>query len=518
MISSHTPSDYSMKKRKNTIKGKKRQLSDVDYLYKEFNLRVEFPKSTVKELRGLSSKNTVGRRDLRGLNAVTIDPDEARDYDDALSVEILDQNKYRIGVHIADVAHWVREGGAIDSEARKRGNSNYFPWGSLPMLPESLTSDICSLVPDKDRNAVSCLFTIKAGVVQDYEIVESVIRSKRRLTYRHAQMLLDSNIDGEEEWLVSSLKILHQTAQSLRRTRQRKGGLTFHIPEYGAEVDKRNWPTKLFLREELESNRLVEDWMLEANTAVARYLHKQRLSLLYRNHAEPNGDNLEEFKSICKCIQISIKGKTPTDKYRNAMKELERSISGPVFLRLLLRTMPKALYEHQNHGHFGLGLDRYTHFTSPIRRYPDLIVHRILKKFLHKKDIATGKWKGEKSLVGVDLRWLGKYCTECEINSTKAERTAMKLMACKYMYGKENKKFMGTISGITNFGIFVELRNSPVEGLIPRRTLRSRRLDFEVDNLRVIGRDTQYTIGQQVEVKLKRSDRRKMQIDFELIK
>lgn len=494
---------------------KKKAINGISSFYQNFNVPGPFPKSVLKEVNNVSPKIEKDRLDCRHLNAFTIDPDDARDYDDALSVEQNEDGSWTAGVHIADVSFWVPAGSRTDQEARNRGNSYYFPWGSVPMLPENLTTDICSLVPDQDRRAVSCFFTMRGNRIVETSLAKTMIRSRRRLTYRDAQKLLDGATPQSRDWLRKSLFMLRQAGLELRKKREARGGLNFEIPEYGISFTG-NEPTSFHIKTIQETNRMVEDWMLETNETVARVLVKKQVPALFRNHGSPGADEQQELYQICRALRCELSGNTPSARFKSAISRFSGHPAASVFYRLLLRTMMKARYEPRSRGHFGIGASRYTHFTSPIRRYPDLVVHRALKKALGLEvSLQSGKKKMDKNLTQ-RLRAVGDHCTETEVNAERAERDAVKWLACRWMTSKLNEKYDAVISGITRFGIFAELKDMPVEGLILRRDMRDDVYQFDEDRLMVTGRYSKktYRMGDSIRVVLKKSNPAMLQMDF----
>lgn len=487
---------------------------EVRQFYRRNSLFVDFPPQILRSLpHTADAKPEHGRVDLRHLNVVTIDPDTARDFDDGLSVEDAEDGRVVIGVHIADVSHWMAEDTPLDREARKRGNSNYFPWGFVPMLPERLTCDICSLRPDQDRLAVSCLFTVLGTAIENVRFTTSVIRSKKRLTYKQAQAILDGE-PQKENWLFESLRVLHQVGLALRNERERRGGLNFELPEHEVEMDDNGRPRALRLREYLESNRLVEDWMLAANEAVAAFLSQRGASILYRNHEHPHPEDVDDFHDLCRALNLTHSGKDMPSRFRSVIRGLRDHPAGTILHRMLLRTVPKARYEPRNKGHFGIGARIYAHFTSPIRRYPDVVVHRALKRVL-----AGGAAKRFKKTRrrDLDLQKLGFHCSEREKLSMKLEREAYKWLACEFMADKVRNRYTGFVAHIADFGIFVQLKEIPVEGMIPRDDLPWS-LQFNQRTLSLDGRQGKpvLQIGQEVDVIVTRVDPLRRQLDLRL--
>ncbi|POQ98150.1 hypothetical protein AU468_14435 [Alkalispirochaeta sphaeroplastigenens] len=457
------------------------------------------------------------RQDLRNLTCFTIDPVTARDFDDALSIEQRPDGLFELGVHIADVSHFVEEGSALDKEARERATSVYLVNEVLPMLPEHLSNDLCSLVPGRPRLAFSVIAVLDSiGTVHDLTITESVIQSSRRFTYEEVEEILQ----GESDPLAPSLHILELLAQMLRRQRRDRGSVDMDLPAATITLDEEGVPLSILPVERLHAHRLVEECMLLANRLVAEFVLKEaarhRRPFLYRVHPQPKESDVEQLLELLEQLGIRYHlGETvqPED-YRNILALIENLEFKDLVEKLALKSLPKAVYSTDNAGHFGLGFEAYTHFTSPIRRYPDLVVHRMLKRYIAPGRIALRR--GVQDL----LDQVASHASEKERNATEAERDYTRLKSLQYLGTKTGKVYSGVISGVTSFGLFVQLNRYLVEGLVHISTLGKERFELNTQGYRLEGSDsgTVYTLGDRVRVTIKGVNPQERKADMELFR
>ncbi|ROL55987.1 ribonuclease R [Bacteroidetes/Chlorobi group bacterium Naka2016] len=492
----------------------------------EFKLPKEFPKSVEKEAGLISERipqSEIKRRlDLRNKLIITIDPIDAKDFDDAVSLERLPNGNYLLGVHIADVSYYVKEKSEIDREAFRRGTSVYLVDQVIPMLPEKLSNDLCSLRPNRVRLTYSVLmeFNEKLNLV-NYTIAESVIKSKKRLNYDEVYEFLKSKREPKNE-IEKLLVELNEFAQKLREKRFSQGGINFETVEVRFVLDEDKNPISAYLKESNIATQLIEECMLAANRTVAEHIqklkikHKLKMELpfIYRIHDEPELEKIKGVVNFFKMLSINAKNLTSAKAINNFLKQFEGRPEKPIVHQLLIRAMQKAIYSPDNIGHYGLGFRYYTHFTSPIRRYPDLVVHRLLKLY------ANGIPKDE------DLRRLSKIVdiasdqsSEREIVAMEAERESVKLMLTILASENIGKDFTGTISGVTNFGLFVVLDSIYTEGLIPIRDLLDDYYVYDEKNIRLIGKRKGkiYKFGDRVATRIVEVDVEKRKVWLKLV-
>ena len=486
--------------------------TEVTSIAREFGIPVSFIKKTLDEAESINpviSPDEISRRvDFRDKNVFTIDPADAKDFDDALSFELLENGNYKIGVHIADVSHYVKHSSAIDKEASERGNSVYFVGKAIPMLPEKLSSDICSLVPYKERLTFSVIFEITPkGRVLNHQIAKTVINSKRRFTYEEAQKIIETK-EGE---FSEELTQLNSIAGMLRNRRMKQGSFEFFTPEVEFQLDDNGYPANIMKREIKESNMLIEEFMLLANKTVAeRIFSLGNIPFVYRVHDLPDEEKIIEFARFVKSLGYSFtpgSGKTAS-QFNQLMKQVKGTEEEGVINELAVRSMAKAVYSTQNIGHYGLGFKNYTHFTSPIRRYSDLLVHRILERtFIFK----TGKH--------YSLDYLTKICehiSATERIAMEAERRSVKLKQIQFLKDKVGYEFHAVISGVVNYGLFVELTDILAEGLIRVKDLEGDFYVLDDKKYSLIGKRTkkQFRLGDKINVKLVRVDLDNLELDF----
>ncbi len=484
--------------------------SDIDAkaVAASYGLSQSFPQDVLKEASDAAKQKIADqlprRRDLRDLTVFTIDPESARDYDDALSIEVLEEGGFRVGVHIADVSHFVPEGSALDAEAEERGTSVYLIDSVVPMLPEELSNGICSLVPNEDRLAYTVFMNVTGlGQVRSSEIVESVIRSKARMTYQEAADVLSGKKTGRHQ---QELHLLAALSQVLMKLRQEEGSIDFDIAQKQIVLDEEGVPRRIKPEVRLPSMRLVEEFMLLANRVVARRISqlkqswKMDLPFVYRVHDRPKEDEFSSLLSILETLGIPFRVSDPVvpDDYRRLLSFVSGGEYGPFLERVALYTMTKAQYDTDNRGHFGLAFDEYTHFTSPIRRYPDLVVHRLLKRYQ-----AHGKPKQTDSLSKT-LDQICAHSTEAEISATKAEREYAKLKSLEFLAQKIGQTYAGIVSGVTSFGLFVEVTRYGIEGLVPLENLPQKELTYnkQQHDLSDKSGKTVYRLGDRLRVRV----------------
>ncbi|MBQ2910138.1 MAG: ribonuclease R [Bacilli bacterium] len=496
---------------------------DILSIIYKYNINVEFPddvKEEVKEIPSeVSEEEIVGRRDLRDEVIFTIDGDDTRDIDDAISIEKLPNGNYKLGVHIADVSYYVKEGSPLDVEAQERGTSVYLVDRVIPMLPHELSNGICSLNPNVDRLAMSCVMEIdENGKTVDYEIFESVIRSRIQMTYKKVNSILEDNVvpEGYEEY-EEKLRLMAELAEILRKFKVRRGYIDFGVQEAKILVDENCKPTDVVIRERGVGENLIEDFMIAANECVASHIFYMSLPFVYRIHEVPEEERIRSFLAFVSSLGYNVAGDIkdvkPTTMQR-ILKSLEDKPEFKILSSLLLRSMKKAVYRPENLGHYGLASPCYTHFTSPIRRYPDTTVHRLLRTYLFKGKVDMGtvkKW--EQRLV-----YITEHSSERERASIECEREVEDMKMAEYMEEHIGEEFEGMISSVTNFGMFVELDNL-IEGLVPLREMNDF-FHYDEERMTLTGERTnvKYSIGDRVVVKVVRASREEKTIDFEVIK
>ena len=494
---------------------------DVDILSVAagLDLPMEFPKAALSEARDLpqevSENDLKGRRDLRELTTFTIDGADSKDFDDAISLEVAKNGNYILGVHIADVSHYVEEYSPIDEEAFKRGNSVYLLNKVIPMLPFELSNGICSLNEGVDRLTLSVLAEIdKKGQVVKYEILESVINSKRRLVYENVSDYLEKNISHPSlKGLEKTLDKMYELAKILEDKREKGGAIDFDIPEVIIEVDEEGWPQDIHKRDRRSANKLIEDFMLMANVCVAKEYYFKKIPFLYRIHERPKDEKISELNSYLRPLgyMINFDEKVEPRDVQKLLEKVKGSKEEMFVSTMTLRSMAKARYSEVNDIHFGLAFDHYSHFTSPIRRYADLTIHRIIKKKIEGK-----LSKGEITNLKAILPDIAEQVSKTEKVAQEAERQVEDIKMAEYMSERIGEVYKGRISSITNFGMFVELDNL-VEGLVGYRTMDGY-YEFDQDNYRAIDYRTkkEFHIGDGVTIKVVNVDLNMGNIDFKM--
>ncbi|MGH7141249.1 MAG: ribonuclease R family protein [Minisyncoccia bacterium] len=486
------------------------------------------------EVRLDTAKLAGAREDFRDRVTFTIDPKSAKDFDDALSVRELSEGEYEIGVHIADVSFFVREGSALDEEAIKRGTSVYLVDATIPMLPEELSGNVCSLKEGEDRLAFSAIFRMdKNARVLERRFVRTIIRSDKHFTYEEAQEMLDkthsSQLSSDSKVsnaaFLPELTILRDLARTLRTDREKNGAIDFGDNEFSFTLDSEGKPTAIHRKERIETNLLIEEFMLLANREVAAFVAKRtkdvpesRLAFVYRIHDKPKEDRIEELATFVRAVGYEFgneKKQNQISVSAHDIQKLLRDIKGTPEEQLIrtatLRSMAKAVYSTKNIGHFGLAFKYYTHFTSPIRRYPDVLVHRLLVEHLGDAPISHGEYVG--------LEKLCLSASEQEARAADAERESVKYKQVEYMTPKVGQEFDGTISGVTEWGLYVEENETGAEGLVRIANLKDDYYTHEAKKYALVGerRGKKYALGDAVRVKLLSADLTSRQLEFGLV-
>jgi ribonuclease R len=490
---------------------------DMLAIIREYDLPTEFSQKVLDEADAAAegwSAEVKRRIDLCQLTTLTIDPTDARDFDDAVSIE-RKNGHYRLGVHIADVSYFVRSNTSLDKEAFERGTSVYFPDRVIPMLPEQLSNDVCSLRPNRKRLTYSIFIEFdRSGEVVDYELYPAVIRSRARLTYEEVQKFFDTGeVTPKLDRVAESLRQMRPLAKTLHRRREAAGSLDFDLPEAKIILDDRGNVIEIGNRVRTESHRLIEEFMLAANRQVARHFVRYGQPTLFRVHDRPDMEKLEGFSHLMGKFGYTFPV-SPTIPTRDFQRFLDRVKGKPeeeLVNELLLRSMKKAVYQPQNIGHFGLAFKHYLHFTSPIRRYPDLLVHRLLKYMKNNKYPVRLAQK-----LGIILTNAGKQSSEMERRAMDAERDAVKAKQVSYMSGQVGSEYDGIISGVTNYGFFVRLIGPECDGQVRASTLDDDYYRFDEESYRLVGRrkGKVFRLGDKVRVAVLRVNVEEREIDL----
>jgi ribonuclease R len=457
------------------------------------------------------------RKDFRNTHTFTIDPFDAKDFDDALSVKFLDDGLVEVGIHIADVSFFVRPGSSIDNEAQSRATSVYLVDRTIPMLPEVLSNNLCSLVPHEERLAVSAVFMLDADAnVKSKWFGETVIHSDRRFTYEDAQEVLDTGAGDMKDELVAIAAL----ARKIRARRVAKGAIEFDTAEVKVKLDEDGKPVEIVLKERKETNMLIEDFMLLANESVAEELTEQakkaklESGIVYRTHDQPNPDKIEDLSQFLKVLGYSLEthlGHVKGTDMNALLKKVTGTPEEYLIKTTALRSMAKATYTTKNIGHYGLAFDFYTHFTSPIRRYPDLLVHRMVKHF------TDGEPVSKDQLAQLDQ--LAFHSSEREVAASHAERDSIKMKLVEFMTDKVGQEFDAVISGVSDRGLYVELKETHAEGMVPIRNLGNDFFTHDAKRYRIVGQrtNTVFALGDPIKVKLAAVRQFERELDFGLV-
>ena len=494
--------------------------AEMHAILAEYGLPYHYPEEVEQAATSLSGEITEEalreREDFRSITTFTIDPRDAKDFDDALSIRKLENGNWEIGVHIADVSHFVRPGDIIDKEAYNRATSVYLVDRTIPMLPEYLSNGLCSLRPNEDKYSYSCIFEMSDDAkVQASRIVRTVICSDRRFTYEEAQEIIER---GEGDY-AEEILTLNRLAQQIREERFKAGSIAFERPEVRFLIDDAGKPISVYLKESLPAHQLIEEFMLLANKTVAERIGRRRGNakvkpFVYRVHDEPDMEKLGQLSSFAATLGYTFKvgasSKAVSKNLNKFLAEVKDKPEGDKFATIAVRTMAKAKYTAENIGHYGLAFPYYTHFTSPIRRYPDLMVHRLLTHYLVDKGAP------------VDEALLERECehsSAMEVLASQAERSSIRYKQVEYMQQYVGYGFEGTISGLAEWGIYVELNDSKCEGLVPMRDLSDDYYEYDEKNFCLVGRSSgrRYVMGDQLVVRVAGANLERKQLDFHLI-
>lgn len=496
---------------------------DILSIVRKYNINTEFPDDVCEEVKDMpmevSEEECKDRRDLRDEVIFTIDGDDTKDIDDAISIKKLVNGHYELGVHIADVSYYVKEGSPLDNEAMDRGTSVYLVDRVIPMLPHELSNGICSLNPNVDRLAISCVMEFDSNGKQiDYEIFPSVIKSRIQMTYKKVNSILENNEvpEGYEEY-ANDLRLMAELASILRKAKDARGYIDFEVDEAKILVDENCIPTEIIKRDRGTGEMLIEDFMIAANECVATHIYFMNLPFIYRVHEVPKEEKIRSYLSFIATLGYQVPGDikdTRPKTIQKLIKFLEDKKEFKILSSLLLRSMQKAVYKPENLGHYGLASKCYTHFTSPIRRYPDTTVHRLLRTYLFNKKLDTKTMRyWEEKLV-----FVAEHSSEQERASVDCEREVEDMKMAEYMEKHIGEEFEGMISTVTSFGMFVELDNL-IEGLVPIKDMNDF-FHYDEERMTLTGERShiKYTIGERIVVKVVRAIKEEKIIDFEIVR
>lgn len=488
--------------------------AEIHSIMAEFNLPFKFPENIIRESQaideGITDNEIKKRWDFRKITTFTIDPHDAKDFDDALSFRKLDNGLYEIGVHIADVSHYVIPNTALDAEAFDRATSVYLVDRTIPMLPERLSNELCSLRPNEDKLTFAAVFEMDdKGKIKKEWFGRTIIHSDRRFSYEEAQTVLE---EGKGDY-AEELKILNSLAKKLRKERFNKGAVNFETTEVKFKLDEKGRPLAVIPKIRKDAHKLIEEFMLLANKQVATYVYnykkqKEKNTFVYRIHDFPDPEKVKDFSVFAKQFghKMNVDENSISKSLNKLMEEIEGKPEQNILEQLAIRTMAKAKYSTETKGHFGLAFEHYTHFTSPIRRYPDMMVHRLLQHYLDDGKPLSNTEYEDKCI----------HSSEREKRAADAERASIKYKQVEFMTYAENKVYTGLISGVTEWGIFVEIVETKCEGMVRLADLTDDFYEFDEKKYRVIGRKKKkiYTLGDRVQVRIKKTDIDKRTIDL----
>jgi ribonuclease R len=492
--------------------------AEMHAILAEFGLPYKYPHSVEKAAERISEtisrEDLAGREDFRATPTFTIDPKDAKDFDDALSAHLLTNGNWEVGVHIADVVHYVKPDTIIDREAQERATSIYLVDRTIPMLPERLSNLICSLRPDEEKLCFSVIFELDANAeVKNYRIKRTVIRSDRRFAYEEAQQVIETGKgDFQKE-----IRALDALAKKLRTKRFRNGAINFDRYEVKFEIDEKGKPINVSFKESTDANKLIEEFMLLANKTVAEFVaqagtEKSKRTFVYRIHDNPDPEKMENFAAFIRRFGYKVKTEGKKGEVSKAINHLLDSVQGKpeenLIETLAVRAMQKARYSTDNIGHYGLAFDYYTHFTSPIRRYPDMLAHRLLERYL----------SGGRNVSRARYEEMCEHCSNMEALAANAERASIKYKQVEYMSDRLGKVYDGVISGVTEWGLYVELNENKCEGLVPIRDLHDDYYEFDEKNYCLTGRRRrhQFRLGDPIVIKVAQANLERKQLDFTL--
>ncbi|MCD7850914.1 MAG: ribonuclease R [Parabacteroides sp.] len=492
--------------------------AEMNAILVEFNLPYKYPanveKAAEKIPETISQEEIAQREDFRNITTFTIDPKDAKDFDDALSARLLENGNWEVGVHIADVTHYVKPESLIDREAYNRATSIYLVDRTIPMLPERLCNQICSLRPDEEKLCFSVIFELdKNAEVQKSHIARTIIKSDRRYAYEEAQKVIETREGDYKEEILA----LNGLAQKLRAKRFKDGAISFDRYEVRFDIDETGKPLGTYIKESKEANKLIEEFMLLANRTVAEFVgktkNKTKKTFVYRIHELPDPEKLRDFSAFVSRFGYKVRTEGSKTDISKGINRLLDSVQGKpeenLVETLAIRSMQRASYTTDNVGHYGLAMEYYTHFTSPIRRYPDIMVHRLLERYL----------AGGRSVIKSKYEEHCKHCSEMEIVASNAERASIKYKQVEFMQDKLGQVFDGTVFGVAEWGLYVELNDSKCEGLVPIRDLDDDFYEFDEKNYCLFGRKTRrtYRLGDDITVKVAQANLERKQLDFAIV-